>query len=261
MKRDESATGRAVLAIAIATTVSWLLASAAGAVVGVNYRADFKAWKAAATSSDTLSFSLHDDENCANAALHQEDLVAGDMTLSYVLVKPKKIKGGIKPTKEVLIRTNLMAGAVAGPLFLELTGTGIVPIGDACQVQESVTGSGNAGPPGLDGLDGAEGPEGPTGPPGPPGPGFAQCTVRQGADGTLGTTIASFVNVTVSCLAGEVAVGGGCRGDTLHHTMNPAIFGPGPVDNTPNQFNCLYTRSATSVATNTVFAHAVCCPE
>jgi hypothetical protein len=224
----------------------WLLPSAAGAVVGVKYRVDQKAWKTGTDTATVLTFSLYDDAACTNP-LHTEDLFGGDTTVSYFPIKPKKVTGGQKPAKEILIETELTAAGLPGPLFLTVTGNGIAPIGRDCQVQESATGTGAqgpigapgapgpTGPPGVAGPAGLTGPTGPTGDTGvagttgatgPPGPqGDAGATGPPGAPGVVDPTKVTVRFATINtnqgaggvgsvgmtCLAGEFAIAGGFR--------------------------------------------------
>ena len=124
MRRDRAKIERLLLVGALA--VWWMLPSAADAVVGVKYRVEQKAWKAGTDTMTVLTFSLYDDDACTNQ-LHTEDLFGGDTTVSYFSIKPKKVSGGEKPAKEILIKTELTAAGLPGPLFLTVTGSGIAP--------------------------------------------------------------------------------------------------------------------------------------
>jgi hypothetical protein len=117
----------------------------------VRYRVDQKVFKKQVAAATPLAFELHDDAACQNAALHTESKAAGDASLSFEFPVTKGVKGGPKPVKQTEIRTVLGDTGLSGPLFLAVTGDGIVPVGGACQPQ--VAAAGEPGPPGPPGDD------------------------------------------------------------------------------------------------------------
>ena len=186
--------------------LSLALASASWGATNVSYSVDQKAWKKTVTATTPLNFSLYSDDACTSL-LASEDLFAGDTAISYELPKLKGVKQGPKPPKVTVIQTVLSASGLSSPLFLEVTGVGVAPIGGSCQVQVSTAGGGASGPTGptgpaggptgatgatgpgggATGATGATGPAGPaggpTGPTGPSGP-----TGATGAPGAVGAT-------------------------------------------------------------------------
>jgi hypothetical protein len=69
-------------------------------------------------------------------------VLAEDVDVLLEAVKLGKVKGGPKPPKIVRLRHTMTGVAAATELFLQVTGTGITPIGGACQAQ----GPGGGGP-------------------------------------------------------------------------------------------------------------------
>lgn len=179
--------------------VSMALAAGAGAATNVRYRVEQKPLKQL-TSTGELTFTLYNDSECT-IELASEPLFAGDPLITYEQPKLKKVKGGQKPTKTTVIGTVLSASGLAGPVFLEVTGAGVVPVGGSCQVQVPTLSTGAQGPPGTTGPEGPAGPagpqgavgaQGPAGPAGPAGPqggaGPAGPAGPQGPQGVAGPT-------------------------------------------------------------------------
>ena len=120
--------------VGIVLAAALLLASAAHADVAARYAVDQKALKAT-LSTDMLAFAVYEDAACAEL-LFDVALSAGDAAITYEQPKLKKIKGGPKPTKTTIIATVLSPPAFSGPLFLRVTGPGVISVGSDCQVQE-----------------------------------------------------------------------------------------------------------------------------
>ena len=114
--------------------LSLALASASWGATNVSYSVDQKAFKKAVVATTSLNFSLYSDAACTSL-LASEDLFAGDTGISYAQPKLKGVKQGPKPVKPTVILTVLSASGLPGPIFLEVTGVGVVPVGDSCQVQ------------------------------------------------------------------------------------------------------------------------------
>ena len=174
---------------AAAISVSLVLASGGWAATNVSYRIDQKTWRKGVDAFTPLTFALYHDENCTDPAAAPEDLFAGDDSITYELPKAKGVKKGTKPPKETVIQTVLGASGLAGPLFLEVTGAGVLPIGTSCQVQVPTVGTGAAGPEGATGPSGATGATGAgaTGATGATGPGGGE-TGPTGATGAVGAS-------------------------------------------------------------------------
>ncbi len=133
-------------ALLAAITVS--LPSLAAAIdLPVVYSIDGKQIKAA-TADTLVTFDLYSDAACT-ALIHTETMALADVGgIEKVILK--KVKNGPKLPK--ILRLNaVLAGVSPGSAhYLVVTGTGIVAVGDACQVQA-------AGVPGADGAPGADG--------------------------------------------------------------------------------------------------------
>src|SRR5438552_16434498 len=87
-----------------------------------------------AIAGTSLTFELFRDSACATAAVHSVSVMDENVTL---ITKLKQItpKGDTKlPSTDELALT-LTGVTAAGNLYLKVTGTGIVPVGGACQAQ------------------------------------------------------------------------------------------------------------------------------
>jgi hypothetical protein len=110
--------------------------TARAADVPVTYTVDTTALKLA-ISGTNLTFQLYTDGACTSLA-HTQVLTVDNTNLLSVL-KRSKPKNGVKPPKTTDVRATLTGVGPAAPLYLKVTGTGITPIGGACQVQASTT--------------------------------------------------------------------------------------------------------------------------
>ncbi len=110
---------------------------AQAADVPVRYTIDAEVLKGA-VSGTSLTFGLYTDAGCATLAASQSKTVDNVFITPLKLFKPK---GGVKPPKAAEIRTTLTGTPAVSPIYLKVTGTGIAPIGGACQVQQAGAGS------------------------------------------------------------------------------------------------------------------------
>jgi hypothetical protein len=114
-----------------ATAVLFLSSGAGAATVAVTYDVSDKALKEA-VSGTMLTFELHSDPECTSLELSQ--LIAIDD------VKVSKLKlfspaGGIKAPKTDTLHAVMTGNDIAAGAFVKVTGTGITPVGGACQAQ------------------------------------------------------------------------------------------------------------------------------
>jgi hypothetical protein len=176
--------------------------AAAAEPVAVEYLAARQAFKAV-KATDVLDFQLYEDENCS-VEIGTYPLFGGDEYANFFVDRHHRVSGAERRTKAVRIRAVIDAPVMGHAPYLRVTGPGITPVGDECQLQAGspVAGSGPSGPMGpqgelgLAGVDGATGPEGPQGPAGadgatgPQGPAGADGATGpegpQGADGATG---------------------------------------------------------------------------
>jgi len=122
-----------------------LSSTAAHAIdVPVTYDVDKTAFNAAVLGT-SLTFTLYTDSTCTTSA-GTDTVLAEDVDVLLESVKLGKVKGGPKPPKIVRLRHTMTGVTAATELFLEVTGTGITPIGGACQAQGPGGGSGPAAP-------------------------------------------------------------------------------------------------------------------
>ncbi len=110
--------------------------------VPVVYTVDTTALKLA-ISGTNLTFQLHTNATCT--ALAHTQVLTIDATNMQSVLKRSKPKNGVKPPKTTDLRATLTGVAPAAPLYAQVTGTGITPVGGACQVQASTTSSGTVG--------------------------------------------------------------------------------------------------------------------
>jgi hypothetical protein len=115
--------------------------SARAADVPVIYEVDSVALKTAVTGT-VLTFALHTDAACTSP-VHAQATPIDDVRLVAV-IKRFKPRGGLKPPKTAQIQTTLTGVTATGPLYLQVSGTGITPVGGACQAQ-SASSSGRSG--------------------------------------------------------------------------------------------------------------------
>ncbi len=144
MRRCRSLLLAAVVAIPV---------TAGAADVPVIYTVDSTPLKLA-ISGTNLTLQLYTDAACT-ALAHTQVLTVDNVSMLSVL-KRSKPKNGVKPPKTTDIRATLTGVAPAAPLYLAVTGTGITPVGGACQVQASTAaGSSVVGPVVLKDANGA----------------------------------------------------------------------------------------------------------
>jgi len=122
---------------ALASLLALLAAPAAHAAsLPVSYFVDEKALKEAIAGT-SLTFALYDDSTCAGTAVHSENVLAENVQLVSRL-KLGAAKGAEeKPPKTSELKHTLSGVTATGNLFLKVTGTGVTPVGDACQAQSA----------------------------------------------------------------------------------------------------------------------------
>src|SRR5689334_16834121 len=115
------------------------LAVPAGANVRVSYTVDDKAVKAAVAGT-ALTFQLYSDSGCTSAVGAPVNVMAENVELIERL-KRFHVAGAASPPRTDRL-THVLAGAAPPVAFLTVTGTGITPVGGACQLQLSGGGAG-----------------------------------------------------------------------------------------------------------------------
>ncbi len=170
----------------VATIAALLTASAATAEpVVVEYLIHQKAFKAGATGTDTLAFELYEDESCTTQ-IGSYPVFVNDPYLHFFIDKRQAVAGAPKLPRAIRIHAAIDAPTTASAPYLMVTGPGVAPMGEVCQLQAGspVAGSGPTGAQGPAGAAGAQGPAGADGVQGPAGAGGAQGPA--GADGAPG---------------------------------------------------------------------------
>jgi hypothetical protein len=108
----------------------------------VRYNVDEKQLKAAVTGTN-LTFELYSDATCTT--LVDSAVVTIDNVGVRERVKQFKPKSGAAQAKIVELHQTMLGVSATGNLFLKVTGTGVVPIGGACQAQAAAIAGGGAG--------------------------------------------------------------------------------------------------------------------
>jgi hypothetical protein len=106
--------------------------SVAAADLPVSYTVSEKPLKAAIAST-ALTFELYGDAACA--ALVQSTPVAIENVGILSKLKRMTPKGDVKLPNTVELRTTLTGVTAGGNLYLKVVGTGVTPVGGACQAQ------------------------------------------------------------------------------------------------------------------------------
>jgi hypothetical protein len=187
-------------------------AAASAEPIQVEYFVAQKAFKKGATHTSVLDFRLYEDADCT-VEIGSYPIFAGDEYAHFFVDKKQKLRGAPRKPKAVRIRAVIDAPTTLAAPYLRVTGPGIQPLGEECQLQsgdpiaavgptgpQGETGpagpqgeagpqglQGEAGPAGPAGADGAVGPQGPQGEAGPQGPqGEAGPAGPEGAVGPQG---------------------------------------------------------------------------
>ena len=161
--------------------------AAAAEPVVVEYFVDRKALKAF-TATDVLAFELYEDDSCS-VAIGTYPLFGGDEYANFFVDKRHRVLGAGRVAKAVRIHAVIDAPVMGQAPYLRVTGPGITPVGDECQLQAGgpVSGSGPSGPVGPMGPQGPAGADGATGPAGADGAaGAAGPAGADGSDGAAG---------------------------------------------------------------------------
>ncbi len=161
--------------------------AAAAEPISVEYFVHQKAFKSGVNGTDVLDFRLYEDADCS-VEIGSYPIFANDEYAHFYIDKNQRIRGGKKLPKAIRIRAMIDAPMTASAPYLQISGPGIVPVGEACQLQgvspiAALGPQGDTGPAGVDGAVGPQGPQGETGAAGPAGADGAT-----GTDGAQGAT-------------------------------------------------------------------------
>ncbi len=123
---------RSLLSMILAVVVSLVPSAPARALdVPVVYAVDGVALKDAVAGT-MLTWELHGDSTCSDL-LHTTTTAIDDAMI--VALKRSKVRGGVKPPKTSELRMTLAGVTAPGHVHLKVTGTGVTPVGGACQAQ------------------------------------------------------------------------------------------------------------------------------
>lgn len=107
---------------------------AEGADLPARYTVDEKQLKAALAGTN-LTFALYSDAGCTS--LVSSTMIAIENVDLLGRIKPFNPKNAPKKKNTVEIRATLTGVPATASLYLQVTGTGVTPVGGACQVQAS----------------------------------------------------------------------------------------------------------------------------
>lgn len=116
--------------------------AASAADLPVRYAVDEKQLKNAVTGTN-LTFELYSDAACTT--LVDGTVVTIDNVGVRERVKQFKPKSGAAQAKIVELHQTMLGVTATGNLYLKVTGTGVVPVGGACQAQAAAVAGGAGG--------------------------------------------------------------------------------------------------------------------
>jgi hypothetical protein len=158
----------------------------------VAYLIQTKAFKKGASASTDVTITAYSDSACTQV-LASTTVPATDPSLVLAPFRPMVAKGGTKAPLASRLSTDLTGLPESSTLYIDVIGTGVVAVGDSCQlqvapgsmgVQGDVGPQGPQGPQGDQGVQGDAGPQGVQGDVGPQGPQGPQGD--QGVQGDVG---------------------------------------------------------------------------
>ena len=106
---------------------------ASSADIPVRYTVDDRVLRDALAGT-TLTFQLFTDSACATTAVHTEAVAVENVTV-IARLKRFKAPGAARPTKTAELSQTLTGVNTSGNVYLKVTGTGVTPVGGACQSQ------------------------------------------------------------------------------------------------------------------------------
>ena len=162
-------------ALAMAAALGFAGAASAESIQ-VEYYVAQKAFKKLTTATDVLDVRLYNDAACTSE-IGSFPIFASDPNAHFFIDKSQRLRNGPKLPKSIRMHAVIDAPTTTSAPYLRVFGNGILPVGDACQLQgvSPVAAIGPQGPTGPAGADGAAGPQGPQGEQG-----------LAGADGAVG---------------------------------------------------------------------------
>ncbi len=138
----------------------------------VAYLIQTKAFKKGASASTDVTITAYSDSACTQV-LASTTVPATDPSLVLAPFRPMVAKGGTKAPLASRLSTDLTGLPESSTLYIDVIGTGVVAVGDSCQLQVapgSMGVQGDVGPQGPQGPQGDQGVQGDVGPQGPQGP-------------------------------------------------------------------------------------------
>jgi hypothetical protein len=116
--------------------VSLLVAGsfAAAADLPVQYTVDDKVLKGAVAGTN-LTFQLYGDAACSGSVVHSQSVAVESVNVVSRLKRFRAPGSPTPPPKTAELSQTLTGVTASGNLFLKVTGTGVTPVGGACQAQ------------------------------------------------------------------------------------------------------------------------------
>ena len=132
---------RACMAALCLSLASFVPGVAHSANLPVSYDVNYKVLKSTASASTLLTFTLYSDAACTTSVASSQVAIENVDLVSRL--KRLTLKGTPKPAPPAVCELQYVMQGVttSGNLYLEVTGTGVTPVGPACQPQAAaVTG-------------------------------------------------------------------------------------------------------------------------
>ena len=181
---------RAIAALAIVAPLS-----AFAADLPISYFVEAKPLQAQAPAGTALTFDLFSDNTCTTSV--QSTVVNAEDVLIVSKLKQSTPKGDVKLPLTAELRTTIPGVTTPGNLYLRVTGTGVNPVGGACQPQAAQAAGGAQTSPCFDHIENGNETDVDCG-----GPDCGDCSVGNGcagnADCVTNSCVASVCNIPAS---------------------------------------------------------------
>lgn len=229
-------------------TTTWIAALSVSLAVAsdlpVRYTVDDKALKGAVAGTN-LTFQLFTDAACATTAVHAQVVAIENVNVVSRLKRFKAPGAPTAPPKTAEMSQTLTGVSGSGNLYLKVTGTGVTPVGGACQPQASFVQSSSGSSVTIKDANGNLVGTAATSPFG----GSSGFLVRVGGrltftDGTLSLGFADSND-----LVGLYYASTDCTGPLLALADPDSVIGPTTYRNSTNALRVLYAQPTTGTPT------------
>lgn len=122
-----------IVRLLVGSLLAWSTFAAA-ADLPVRYTVDDKVLKGAVAGTN-LTFQLYGDAACSGSVVHSQSVAVESVNVVSRLKRFKAPGSPTPPPKTAELAQTLTGVTASGNLFLQVTGTGVTPVGGACQAQ------------------------------------------------------------------------------------------------------------------------------